>query len=55
MSKNPEIPTMSLVLEITNEYLDAFAAGLLYRLVFCNLAYLLYLAKAKKHEHAAFR
>jgi hypothetical protein len=39
---------MSVVLEITKQYFDAFAVGLLYRLVFCNSVYLPYLAKAKK-------
>jgi hypothetical protein len=39
---------MSLVLEITKQYLNAFAVAFLYRLVFCNSVYLPYLAKAKQ-------
>ena len=47
-SKNLEIPTMSLVLELPKQYLDAVAGVLLSRLVFYTSGFLLYLAKAKQ-------
>jgi len=47
-SKNLEISTMPLVLEITKQYLDAFAGGISYGSVFFTSWCLQYLAKAKQ-------
>ena len=47
-SKNLEIPTMSLVLEIARQYLDGFAVGLSRRSVFFNSGWLPNFAEARQ-------
>jgi hypothetical protein len=52
-SKNLEIPTMSLVLEIARPYLDAFAGVLSYRLVFFTQGGFHTLLRRNKYDYAA--
>jgi hypothetical protein len=47
-SKNLEIPTMSLMLEIARQYLDAYAGVLSYRSVFFTQGGFSHFAEAKQ-------